>query len=264
MSFLQAIILGVVEGFTEFLPISSTAHLILTSELLGVAQTEYTKSFDIIIQSGAILAVVALYWRRFLEWEMLKRLAAAFIPTGLLGLVLYEFVKRYLLESFAVILWSLALGGALLILLELFHFGRRGGDVGTEGAEREGRLEGISYPQCVALGLFQAIAMVPGVSRSGATIVGGMLLRIPRRVIVEFSFLLAVPTMIAATGLDLFRSAGAFTADQFTVLGVGFVVSFITAIISIRWLLRFVKGHSFTAFGVYRILLVLLFLLLWL
>jgi undecaprenyl-diphosphatase len=255
MNILQAVIMGVVEGLTEFLPVSSTAHLTLTADLLNIAHSEYTKSFEIIIQFGAILAVVWLYWRKFLELEIIKKLALAFIPTGILGLVFYKVVKQYLLGNTAVVLWALAIGGVALILLELFFFGKRVAE------NTETRLEDITYKQCVTLGLFQAIAMVPGVSRSAATIVGGMLLRIPRRVIVEFSFLLAVPTMAAATGLDLAQSAGTWNSAEIWTLAVGFVVSFFTAIVSIRWLLRYVEGHRFVSFGVYRVILVLAFLI---
>jgi len=247
---ITAFILGIVEGFTEFLPISSTAHLILASDLLRIAQSDFTKTFEIVIQGGAILAVVALYWHRFLEWESLKKIVAAFIPTGILGLALYKVVKTYLLGDTAVVLWSLAAGGVALILFEKLF------------AEKDtvANIKDITYKQAVGIGLFQSIAMVPGVSRSAATIVGGMILGIRRELIVEFSFLLAVPTMLAATGLDLVKSAHSFSASQFGVLAIGFAVSFVTAIVGIKFLLGYVRHHTFTAFGVYRILLVLAFL----
>lgn len=245
-----AFILGIVEGFTEFLPISSTAHLILASDLMRIAQSDFTKTFEIVIQSGAILAVIALYWKRFLEWESLKKIAAAFIPTGILGLALYKVVKTYLIGDTTIVLWSLALGGIALILFEKLF------------AEKDtvANLKDITYKQAVGIGLFQAIAMVPGVSRSAATIVGGMILGLRRELIVEFSFLLAVPTMLAATGLDLVKSAHAISSSEFGVLAIGFVVSFATAIVGIKFLLGYVRKHTFTAFGVYRILLVLAFL----
>lgn len=249
---IQAVVLGIVEGVTEFLPISSTAHLILASNLLRLEQTEFLKSFEIIIQLGAILAVVALYWRDLMDWEVLKRLAVAFIPTGILGLMFYKIVKQYLIGNISVVLWSLILGGIFIILFEKWH---------RENKEGKERIKDISYKNCAIIGVCQSVAMVPGVSRSAATIVGGLALGLKRKTIVEFSFLLAVPTMMAATGLDLFKNAASFSSSQANVLAVGFVVSFIMAIIGIKFLLAYVQKNSFTAFGVYRIVIVLLFLL---
>ncbi|HTY40099.1 MAG TPA: undecaprenyl-diphosphate phosphatase [Candidatus Paceibacterota bacterium] len=243
-----ALILGLVEGFTEFLPISSTAHLIIATRLLGFAQSEFAKTFDIAIQSGAILAVVALYWRRFLDVELLKKLVAAFIPTGILGLLFYKVVKNYLLGSMTVVLWSLAVGGLLIIIFENFY---------KKEMARISDARQMTYGQAALIGVAQSVAMIPGVSRAAATAVGGMLLGVSREAIVEFSFLLAVPTMLAATGLDLVKSAGEFSAAQFDVLGIGFVVSFLMAIVSIKFLLNYIRRHTFTAFGVYRMALVL-------
>jgi len=246
MTFLQSVILGIVEGFTEFLPISSTAHLVLTSRLLSITQSDYTKTFEIAIQSGAILAVVVLYWRKFCDLEILKKVAAAFTPTGFLGIVFYKVIKNHLIGSLEVILWALALGGIFLIIFE------------RKFAEKDtvSEVKNISYKQSFGIGVFQALAMVPGVSRAAATIVGGMILGVKKEAIVEFSFLLAVPTMLGATGLDLLKSFRQFSETQFSILGVGFAVSFVTAVISIKFLLNYIKYHSFTAFGVYRLLLV--------
>jgi len=266
MSDLAALILGVVEGFTEFLPISSTAHLILASRLLGVAQSEFAKTFEIAIQSGAILAVVVLYWRKFLDWDVLKKVAAAFVPTGIIGLAAYSFVKNYLLEDISVVLWALGIGGALLIIFERWK--RRVSINAAAGAPSGASValptagEAITYKKAVGIGVFQAVAVIPGVSRAAATIVGGMLLGIGRAQIVEFSFLLAVPTMLAATGLDLVRNANAFSSSEVGTLAIGMVVSFLAATLSIKFLLRYIKTHDFTGFGIYRILLALLFLLL--
>jgi undecaprenyl-diphosphatase len=245
--------MGLVEGVTEFLPISSTAHLILTANLLNIPQTDYIKSFEIIIQLGAILAVVALYWKRFFEIEVMKRLIVAFIPTGILGLTLYKMIKSYLLGNTTIILTAMALGGLILILLERFVFKTASTDAPD--------ITTISYKRCLALGLFQSIAMIPGVSRSGATIAGGMVMGIPRKTIVEFSFLLAAPTMAAATLLDLLKSAGSWSGDQTTTLAIGFVTAFVTAIFAIKWLLKFISGHTFVPFGIYRIVASLAFLL---
>lgn len=248
ISLLHSVILGIVEGFTEFLPISSTAHLVLTSDILKIVQSDYAKTFEIAIQSGAILAVVALYWRKFLDFEVLKRIIAAFIPTAVLGLIFYKIIKNNLIGDTGVILWALAIGGLFLILFEYLFKNK---DTITDIKE-------ISYKKAFGIGFFQAIAMIPGISRAAATIVGGMFLGIKRQAIVEFSFLLAVPTMLAATGLDLLKSSHQFSGSQFSILGTGFIVSFVMAIISIKFLLNYIKKHSFTAFGFYRIILVIL------
>jgi len=250
MSVLHSLILGIVEGVTEFLPISSTGHLMLASTLLKIQQTDFQKSFDIIIQLGAILAVVVLYWKRLWQWETIKKLFVAFVPTAILGLALYKVVKSYLLGSDAVVLWALLLGGIILIIFELLH---------KEKPTAVEDFSAISYGQAVVIGLFQSIAIIPGVSRSAATIVGGLLLGLKRKTIVEFSFLLAVPTMLAASALDLYKSAGSFASADWAPLVVGFVVSFLVAMVAIKWLLRFIQKNSFIGFGVYRIVVAVLF-----
>ena len=252
MTIWDSIILGIVEGLTEFLPVSSTGHLILASDLLGIPSTEFLKSFEIAIQLGAILAVVVLYWKSFLELPVLKRIAAAFIPTGIIGLLLYPFAKAYLLENTLLVLWALLLGGIALIIFELLH-------KEPEGAVQH--VKDITYTQSFIIGIAQAVAIIPGVSRSAATILGGLMLGVGRVAIVEFSFLLAVPVMIAATGLDLYKSVGAFNPGDFELLAVGFVVSFIVALGSIKFLLQYVLSHTFIPFGIYRIVLALFFLL---
>ncbi len=250
MDILHAVCLGIIEGVTEFLPISSTGHLILAAKLFHLPETEFLKSFEIIIQTGAILAVIALYWRRFLlERTVLFRVAVAFLPTGILGLVLYKHIKAWL-GSESIVVWSLLLGGIALIAFEQWH---------TSARERHTDIATLSYRQVFLVGCFQSLAMIPGVSRSGATIVGGLLLGFRRTVIVEFSFLLAVPTMLAATGLDVAKNYHSFAGANLEVLLVGFLVSFVVAWASIKWLLEFVKTHTFTAFGVYRILIALVF-----
>lgn len=253
MTAIQAALLGLVEGLTEFLPVSSTAHLIITARLLGLAQTEFVKSFEIIIQLGAIAAVLVVYWRSLLDLEILKRLAAAFVPTGLVGLLAYKLIKQYLLADIGLIIATLALGGLLIVLFERSH---------QEKADAITDIRRMSYRQCLAIGAFQSLAVVPGVSRSAATIIGGLLLGLSRRTIVEFSFLLAVPTILAATGLDLIKNATAFTSADAAVLAVGFVVSLLTALAAIKWLLAFVRRRRFTVFGGYRIVLAALLLLL--
>lgn len=255
MTIFDSIILGVVEGITEFLPISSTGHLILSARLLEITSSDFLKSFEIAIQLGAILSVIVLYGRSLLmNADVAKRIVAAFIPTGILGLVFYKIVKSFLLDNALVTLWALLIGGIAIILFERWH---------EKHHHREERdISDIPYWQCVLVGVFQSVAMIPGVSRAGATIIGGLALGISRKVIVEFSFLLAVPTMLAAAGLDIARTAGDFSVEQFTIIGVGFIAAFITAIFAIKFFLSFIQRHSFTSFGVYRIILAIVFLLL--
>jgi len=249
MSLLHAIILGIVEGITEFLPISSTAHLILASQLLRL-DSEFVKSFEIIIQFGAILSVVVLYWTKFWHWDVLKKLVVAVIPTGVIGLTVYKAVKSYLLGNVNVVLLSLLIGGIALIVFERFR----------NGSEAEVDFAEITYRKAFLIGLFQAIAVIPGVSRSAATIVGGSLIGVSKRTIVEFSFMLAVPTMLAATGLELVKSRSAL-AGNYGMLAVGFVVSFVTAIIAIKSFLGYIKKRDFSAFGWYRIVLAVVYYL---
>lgn len=251
MSIFHSIILAVVEGITEFLPISSTGHLILTSNLLGINQTDFVKSFEIIIQLGAILAVIYLYLPSFLSHRNLwPKLVAAFLPAAIIGFTLFKFIKGFLLGNTLVTLLSLFIGGLLLIILELIH------------REKEHHLDEVSqldYRQAVTIGIFQSFSIIPGVSRSATTIVGGLLVGLKRRAAVEFSFLLAVPTMLAATTLDLYQSQFSFTPDQLTAIAIGFIVSFITAVFSIKFLISFVKKHTFIPFGIYRIALSILY-----
>jgi undecaprenyl-diphosphatase len=243
VSLLHAIILGIVEGVTEFLPVSSTAHLILASHILRLEETEFVKSFQIIIQFGAILSVVVLYWKKFWNWDVLLKLAVAFVPTGVIGLTVYRAVKGYLLGNLTVVLFSLLIGGIALIVFERFN---------KNEMQDEIDFSEITYKRALLIGLFQSIAMIPGVSRSAATIVGGSLIGISKRTIVEFSFMLAVPTMLAASAYDLMKSHVAIS-DGIPALAVGFVVSFITAIIAIKSFLSFLKRRDFTFFGWYRI-----------
>ncbi|MEI6316647.1 MAG: undecaprenyl-diphosphate phosphatase [bacterium] len=251
MHIFQTIILGIVEGVTEFLPISSTGHMILASHVLGISETDFVKSFEIFIQLGAILAVVALYWKKLLmNKKIFLRVCVAFLPTAVIGLVLYKLVKTYLLGNISVVLWSLLLGGIFLIGFEYFRKGK---------ISHTNEIENISYKQAFIVGLFQSIAIIPGVSRSAATIVGGLALGISREAIVEFSFMLAVPTMVAATGLDLIKSGHAFNGGQIELLAIGFLTAFISAFFAIKFLLNYVKNHTFTSFGVYRILIALVF-----
>jgi undecaprenyl-diphosphatase len=245
MTLLQALILGIIEGITEFLPISSTAHLILANLALGIAETEFVKSFDIIIQLGAILSVVVLYWNKFWSVDVLAKLVVAFVPTGVIGLTVYRVVKDHLLGNVPVVVAALVIGGVALIAFERSRTPHGGPEIDFSE---------ITYRRAVLVGLFQALAMIPGVSRSAATIIGGSMLGISRRTIVEFSFMLAVPTMLAASVYDLYQSHEAL-ATNVPALAVGFVVSFLTAIVAIKSFLAVIKRRSFAAFGIYRIVL---------
>lgn len=251
MTILQSIILAIVEGLTEFLPISSTGHLVLTADLLGLTQTEFVKSFEIIIQLGAILAVVALYANTYLRSrKVLGKIFLAFLPTGILGLLFYPIVKGFLLGNTLITLIALFIGGIILIVIERLPL---------EKNAHTDEITELTSRQALSIGLFQAVAMIPGVSRAGAAIVGGVLLGLKRKAAVEFSFLLAVPTILAASGYDLYKSGLGFTPDEWTVLGVGFIASFIVAILAIKFFLAIIKNHSLAVFGVYRIILALLY-----
>ena len=251
----QAIVLGIVEGITEFLPISSTGHLILASKLMNLAETPFVKSFMIIIQLGSILAVVVLYWKKI--WsnsDIWKKVIVAFIPTAVIGLILYKVVKTYLLGNVMITILALAIGGVVLVFFE--RWVKR--PVPTEAGSA-----GLTYMQSFWVGVFQAIAIIPGVSRSAATIVGGQLIGVEKRAMIDFSFILAIPTMLAATGLDLIKNASSFSSDQFGMLSLGFIVSFIVALLAVRTFLSYIQKNSFAAFGIYRILVAILFLVLW-
>ncbi len=252
MSVLDAIILGIVEGITEFLPISSTGHLMLTSEVLGLHATEYLKTFEISIQLGAIAAVLFLYGRTLIKHrDVCMRTLVAFIPTGIIGLTLYSFIKNTLLEHTMVVVYALFIGGVGLIIFELWY--------SRFGKKNITDIAHMSFRHAFLIGIFQSCALIPGVSRSAATIIGGLLLGISREAIVEFSFLLALPTMVAATGVELIHHGSAFTLEEAHLLLIGMVVSFGVAIVAIRWLLRFIRTHSFIVFGIYRLLIAILF-----
>lgn len=247
MNSIVACILGIVEGITEFLPISSTGHLILTTKVLGLAESDFIKSFEIAIQLGAIVSVAVLYWRVLLiDRKVIGRVFAAFIPTACLGLLFYKYIKSHLLNNDSVVLAALGIGGVILIAFELLH---------RENSSASRAISDISWKQAVLIGVCQSMAMVPGVSRSLATILGGLALGLRRQVVVQFSFLLAIPTMLSATVYDLAKSAGQFTLSQFYYLSIGFVVSFVVALVSVKFLVAYIEKHNFIIFGIYRILL---------
>lgn len=254
MDYIQALILSIVEGVSEFLPISSTGHLILASDLLKISQSEFVKSFEIIIQLGAILAVVVLYWKKITtNFKLWPKLLVAFIPTGIIGLTLYKIIKGFLLGNTLITVAALFLGGVLLIILEKIY---------REKEHHLSSVDQISNKQAFLIGICQSISIIPGVSRSGATIIGGMFLGLKRTTAVEFSFLLAIPTMIAATGLDLVKTHFSFSSNEYMMLGIGLLGSFITALLAVKFLLKFVQNNTFIPFGIYRIIISILFFLL--
>lgn len=251
MNFFQSIVFSIIEGITEFLPISSTGHLILTADLLKIAQTEFVKDFEIIIQLGAILSVIFLYWKTLLKRGVWVRLIAGFIPTAIVGLSLFKIIKNILLVNSSITIIALLLGGIALIFLELIY---------KEKEHHVDKIENISIKKAFFIGIFQSISVVPGVSRSAATIVGALFLGTKRRTAVEFSFLLAVPTMIAASALDVLKSnILQYSSNEYLFLLTGFVGSFTVALLVIKFFLGFIKEHTFIPFGIYRIILAIIF-----
>lgn len=254
MTWLQVLILGVIEGVTEFLPVSSTGHLILATKLLNITSSPFVTSFTIAIQLGAILAVVILYWQKLWFNKKIAYLAVVgFIPTGILGLTLYSLVVKKLLTSPLVVVWALIIGGLLLVMFE-WWYQKRFNDTETKN------LTDLNITDALIIGLVQSVSMVPGVSRSAATVVAGLARGFSREAIVEFSFLLAIPTMLAATSYDLFKNGAIFTTNEWEFLLMGAIISCLTAIIAIRWLIRFVQTNSFMIFGFYRLIIGLIFL----
>lgn len=260
MNFLHAIILGIIEGVTEFLPISSTAHLEMTARVIGLVQSNFIKSFEISIQLGAILAVVAIYSKLlFKNRRIWKPIITAFIPTAIIGFILYKIIKGYLLGNSWLIVATLLLGGIILIIFE--HLTKKTNTSSSSSISSDDEIVNMKFSTAILIGLAQSLAVIPGVSRSAATIIAGRLFGISRVAIVEFSFLLAIPTMSVATGYDLLKSADSFNIEQFWLLTVGFVTAFISAFFTVRFLLNYVKSHSFVTFGIYRIFIAISFAL---
>lgn len=262
MDTLQAIIISIVEGITEFLPISSTGHMIITQKLLGIESTEFVKAFTVNIQFGAILSVVVLYWRRFIptlrtlgvdssSQELSKsplerfvnfylKLFVAFLPAAIIGFTLSDYIDS-LLENVVVVAISLVLGGIVLLFIDNM-FGKAEPD------------QEVTYKKALKIGFFQCIAMVPGVSRSAATIIGGMASKLTRQNAAEFSFFLAVPTMFAASAYKLLKDYQILLeGNNLYILVVGNVASFIVAMLSIKYLMKYLTNHGFRVFGWYRI-----------
>lgn len=251
MDYIQAIIFSVVEGITEFLPISSTGHLILASELLKVPQSNFVKDFEIIIQLGSILSIVVLYFKELLRSKLIwQKILVAFLPTALTGLILFKFIKSFLLGNLYITLIALLVGGVLLIVLELIH---------KEKDTHIDSIEKMSLKNAFIIGAFQSLAVIPGVSRSAATIVSALFLGTKRKTAAEFSFLLAVPTMLAATSLDVLESKFSYTPYEWSLLAVGFIGSFLVALVVVKLFLKYIQNHTFIPFGIYRIAVAIIF-----
>jgi undecaprenyl-diphosphatase len=239
---LNALVLGIVEGVTEFLPISSTGHLILAADLLGATEERWTV-FDIVIQTGAMLAIVWEYRARFFRIDVLlyRNLIVAFIPAAVLGLAFSKYIKAYLFHAVPVAT-AFIVGGIIILAVD------RG--------ERHARVEStqaMSWLDALKVGIAQCFALIPGTSRSGATIIGGMLFGLSRKAATEFSFFLAVPTLIAAGGYDLLKNRALLSAADVPIFGVGLVVAFVSAFVVVRWLIRYVATHDLRPFAWYRI-----------
>ena len=245
MDIIHAIILGAIEGFTEFLPISSTGHLIVVSEWLGLEQTKANAAFEVIIQLAAIMAVVANYRERFTVkyFSLWVKVAIAFLPIGCIGFIFSDQIKALFTVQTVAIMFIV--GGVVFLIIEYFQRGR-------VAAVRT--VDDISYKQAIWVGIAQVFALIPGTSRAGSTIIGAMLVGLSRKASAEFSFLLAMPVMVAASGYDLLKHYQEFTGANLIALGVGFVTAFIVAYLAMKLFIHFLEKFTFVAFGIYRIL----------
>lgn len=260
MNIIEAIIIAIVEGLTEFLPVSSTGHMIITQNLLGVESTDFVKAFTVIIQFGAILSVVCLYWKRFFKFNQVKitglktflhkydfywKLLVAFIPAAIMGFLFSDLIDE-MLESVWIVASMLIMGGVFMLFVDKIF-------KDTKPSQN------ITEQKAFKIGLFQCIAMIPGVSRSMATIVGGMSQKLSRKTATEFSFFLAVPTMFAATGYKMVKlwtdpESAKVLSENMTLLLIGNIVAFIVAIVAIKFFIGYVTKYGFKAFGYYRII----------
>lgn len=246
MTYFQAIILAIIEGLTEYLPVSSTGHMIIGSALMGINDQAFTKIFEVNIQFGTILSVVVLYWRRFIQsLDFYFKLFVAFLPAAVIGFLLNDYIDA-LLENVWVVATMLLLGGIVLVFIDKL-------------LENKAVLEEVTYKKGLIIGFFQCLAMIPGVSRSAASIIGGMFQGLTRKTAAEFSFFLAVPTMFAASAYKLLKGylddELQFTSEQISLLAIGNVVGFLVALVAIKFFISFLQKYGFKAFGYYRIVL---------
>ncbi len=256
MDTLQSIIIAIVEGLTEFLPISSTGHMIITEKILGLTENDFSKVFTIAIQLGAILAVVVLYWKKFINfknWQFYFKLAVAVIPALVLGFLFSKKIDA-MLESSTTVAIAMLAGGIILIFIDKVF------KQPTIHADTE-----VPFGKAFIIGVWQCIAMIPGVSRSAASIIGGMQQKLTRSAAAEFSFFLAVPTMLAATGYKLYKyykTNGGFSSHEIQQLAIGNLVAFVVALLAIKFFIGFLKKHGFMIWGFYRIVLGIILLIL--
>lgn len=252
MNIIQSIIIAFIEGLTEFLPVSSTGHMILASSLMKIHDDAFVKTFEISIQLGAIMAIVMLYAKRF--WQGISiylKLGIAFIPTAIIGFLAYNFIKAYLFNP-TIVAVSLIIGGIVLILIDKKVVAQK---------SKTDVLENITYKNAFFIGLIQCFSMIPGVSRAAATIIGGVFNGLDKKQATEFSFLLAVPTMFAATGYDLLKTPVVFTNHEILLLAIGFIVALFTAWIAVKVFIKIVENYGFKYFGYYRIIIGIIFLI---
>ena len=244
MSIFQAVVLAIVEGLTEFLPVSSTGHMIIASSIMGIASNDFVKMFTVAIQLGAILSVIVLYWKKFLQsFQFYLTLLVAFIPAAIFGKLFNDQIDA-LLENALVVGITLLSGGIILLFIDKWFANTQTNDE-------------VTYPKALKIGLFQVIAMIPGVSRSAATIIGGLQQKLSRKAAAEFSFFLAVPTMFAATAYKLFKyvkQGGSFGSEEITLLAIGNIVAFVVAMIAIKAFISYLTKYGFKIFGWYRII----------
>ena len=254
MTLVEAIILAIIEGITEFLPVSSTGHMIIASSLMGIADDPFTKTFTVAIQFGAILSVIVLYYKRFLQSiSFYKKLWIAFMPAAILGFLMDDLIDM-MLSNVLVVAFTLLAGGVVLLVIDSWVKGGDGEDA-----------KNVTYSRAFKIGMFQCIAMIPGISRSAATIIGGMVAKLDRKTAAEFSFFLAVPTMFAATIYKVFKFAktgGGVSPEQVNLLLIGNVVGFIVAAIAIKSFIAFLTKYGFLYFGYYRIFVGVLIIIL--
>lgn len=266
MNTIQSIIIAIVEGITEFLPISSTGHMIIAQKLLGVENSDFVNLFTVNIQFGAILSVVILYWKKFIEpmnsrkiegsawtrfshrFDFYLKLFVAFLPAAFFGLLFNDYINS-LLENVVVVAVSLVLGGIVLLFVDNWF-------------RKPAEDQRVTYPKALKIGLFQVISMIPGVSRAAATIIGGLSQKLTRKNAAEFSFFLAVPTMFAASALELFKTYRVIDGDNIKILLLGNVVAFLVAMLAIKVFITFLTKHGFRIFGYYRIVIGLAILIL--
>ena len=245
MDIFQAIIIGIIEGFTEFLPISSTGHMIVASEFLGVSQNNLTKAYEVIIQFAAIMAVMLIYkdkmsFKKVLLWQ---KLILAFLPLAIVGFIFKDQIKT--LFNVQTVAWMFIIGGFVFLIVEYFY---------KEKESHVSDVEEVSFMQALWIGIAQIFSLVPGTSRAGATIIGGLLTGLDRKTSMEFSFLLAIPVMAAVTGYDLLKHYGEFADANWGAFVIGFITAFVVAYLTIKLFLVFIQRFTFVAFGIYRII----------